>query len=153
MAKSMKGARAVSTQAEIRPSAVSTATSRRTSSRARMKSASVWRRSASRPPTVCWMRMACTTQSRSRISRRLAMRSRASTTGSPRRVSDTSRENSSDSGGSASSHIIWMARRNVWPADSDEAMRVRASGRAASNALRRLAIRCLTSDRRRSAGR
>ena len=73
------------------------------------------------------------------------MRSRASTRGSPRRVSDTSRENSSDMGGSASSHIIWMARRNVWPAESDEAMRPRASGRAASKALRRLAIRCLTS--------
>ena len=34
---------------------------------------------------------------------------------------------------SASSHIIWIDRRNVWPADSDEAISVRASGNCSSN--------------------
>jgi hypothetical protein len=106
-----------------------------------MKSARVWRMSASFPPTVCWIRMAWTIQSRSRICRRAAMRPRASTTGSPSRVSDTSRLNSSARGGSDSSVIIWMARRNVCPAESDEAMRVRASGSWASKAFLRLAIR------------
>ena len=48
-----------------------------------MKSDSVWRRVASRPPTVCWIRTACTTMSMSRTSRRSAIRSSESRGGGP----------------------------------------------------------------------
>ena len=83
------------------------------------------------PPTVCWMRIACTTQSTSRTSSRVAIRPSASTSGSPSCVSDTTRANSSEMGGSASSHMSWIERRKVWPAESDEPIRVRASGNCA----------------------
>ena len=55
-------------------------------------------------------------------------------------VSDTTLANSSEIGGSASSHISWIDRRNVCPADSEEPMRVSASGNCASNLRVRFAI-------------
>jgi hypothetical protein len=98
----MPGGSMPNTQADMRPSAVSAATSRRNRSRCTIVSDTLMSSSAKLPPTSRWILIAMTAHSKSSLFIRSATASRASSRCRPRRASVTAWRSSLPIGSSTS---------------------------------------------------
>ena len=120
----------------MRPWAVSVRASRRSSWRVRMLYATWSMTSAALPPASRCRRATSATCSRSRLCMRVTHEPSASSSGTPRRSSEMTRESSSCDGSGALSATTASAPGRLWPARSDWASTSRLSESWSPNARR-----------------